>query len=125
MRQSSCRAAEARRGGPPPGLRPKRKRYRTRPETLLSKKDSGPGEFEYDCFAARLSSDFPVRFVTRCNSLQIVLDKTQRLGYGTTMDKKLISKVMAELGKRTSKAKAAAARENGKKGGRPPKKGKR
>jgi hypothetical protein len=35
------------------------------------------------------------------------------------MDKKLIAKVMAELGKRTSKAKAAAARENGKKGGRP------
>jgi len=35
------------------------------------------------------------------------------------MDKKLIAKVMSELGKRTSKAKAAAARENGKKGGRP------
>jgi hypothetical protein len=41
------------------------------------------------------------------------------------VDKKLISKVMAELGSRTSKAKAAASRENGKKGGRPPKKGKR
>ena len=35
------------------------------------------------------------------------------------VDKKLIAKVMAELGKRTSKAKAAAARKNGKKGGRP------
>ena len=36
-----------------------------------------------------------------------------------SMDNKLIAKVMSELGKRTSKAKAAAARENGKKGGRP------
>jgi len=35
------------------------------------------------------------------------------------MNKKLIAKVMSELGKRTSKAKAKAARENGKKGGRP------
>jgi hypothetical protein len=41
------------------------------------------------------------------------------------VDKKLIAKVMAELGSRTSKAKAKAARENGKKGGRPRKKGKR
>lgn len=49
----------------------------------------------------------------------ISLYKTQPLGYNTSMDKKLISKVMAELGRRTSKAKAAAARENGKKGGRP------
>ncbi len=35
------------------------------------------------------------------------------------MDKKLIAKVMSELGKRTSKAKAAAARRNGRLGGRP------
>jgi hypothetical protein len=35
------------------------------------------------------------------------------------MDKNLIAKVMAELGKRKSKAKAAAARKNGLKGGRP------
>jgi len=35
------------------------------------------------------------------------------------MDKRLIAKVMAELGSRTSKAKAKAAQENGKKGGRP------
>jgi hypothetical protein len=55
----------------------------------------------------------------RCG-LAIVLDKTQRMGYDIRIvDKKLISKVMAELGSRTSKAKAAAARENGKKGGRP------
>jgi hypothetical protein len=43
------------------------------------------------------------------------------MGYHDIMDKRLIAKVMAELGSRTSKAKAAAARENGKKGGRPPK----
>jgi hypothetical protein len=53
------------------------------------------------------------------SGLAIVIYKTQPLGYNTDMDKKLIAKVMAELGKRTSKAKAAAARENGKKGGRP------
>jgi hypothetical protein len=35
------------------------------------------------------------------------------------MNQKLIAKVMSELGKRKSKAKAKAARENGKKGGRP------
>jgi hypothetical protein len=35
------------------------------------------------------------------------------------MNKKLIARLMSELGKRTSKAKAKAARENGKKGGRP------
>ena len=38
------------------------------------------------------------------------------------MNKKLIAQVMSELGKRTSKAKAKAARANGKKGGRPRKK---
>jgi hypothetical protein len=47
------------------------------------------------------------------------LTETQLMGYYSIMDKKLIAKVMAELGSRTSKAKAAAARENGKKGGRP------
>jgi hypothetical protein len=41
------------------------------------------------------------------------------------MDKRLVAKVMSELGKRTSKAKAKAARENGKLGGRPRRKGKR
>jgi hypothetical protein len=41
------------------------------------------------------------------------------MGYRVIVDKKLISKVMAELGKRKSKAKAAAARKNGAKGGRP------
>jgi hypothetical protein len=56
---------------------------------------------------------------------EILLDKTQRLGYASTVDKKLIARVMAELGRRTSKAKTAAARENGKKGGRPRKKVKR
>jgi len=35
------------------------------------------------------------------------------------MNKKLISKLMSELGKSTSKAKAEAARKNGKLGGRP------
>lgn len=35
------------------------------------------------------------------------------------MNPKAISKVMAELGKRTSDKKAAASRENGKLGGRP------
>jgi len=44
------------------------------------------------------------------------------MGYRPIVDKKLIARVMAELGSRTSKAKAAAARENGKKGGRPRKK---
>ena len=38
--------------------------------------------------------------------------------------KELIRRAMSELGKRTSKRKADAARENGKKGGRP-KKGKK
>jgi hypothetical protein len=47
------------------------------------------------------------------------------MGYDSVVHKKLIAKVMAELGRRTSKAKAAAARENGKLGGRPRKKGKR
>jgi hypothetical protein len=36
--------------------------------------------------------------------------------------KELIRRAMSELGKRTSEKKAEAARENGKKGGRPPKK---
>jgi len=35
------------------------------------------------------------------------------------MNKALISKVMQHLGRQTSKAKAAAARKNGKLGGRP------
>ncbi len=35
------------------------------------------------------------------------------------MNKRTLSKVMAELGSRTSKAKAEASRANGKKGGRP------
>jgi hypothetical protein len=35
------------------------------------------------------------------------------------VDKKLIAKVMAELGRRTSPAKKKAAKENGKLGGRP------
>jgi hypothetical protein len=35
------------------------------------------------------------------------------------VDKKLIAKVMAELGRRKSKAKTKAARDNGKLGGRP------
>ncbi len=35
------------------------------------------------------------------------------------LNKKLIAQLMSELGKRTSKSKAKAARENGKKGGRP------
>lgn len=35
--------------------------------------------------------------------------------------KELIRRAMSELGKRTSKKKAEAARENGKKGGRPKK----
>lgn len=51
--------------------------------------------------------------------MHLFLDKTQRIGYDFIVDKKLIAKVMAELGKRTSKAKATAARKNGKKGGRP------
>src|SRR5262249_31920862 len=37
----------------------------------------------------------------------------------SAMNKKLLSQVMSELGKRTSKANAAAARKNGKLGGRP------
>lgn len=36
------------------------------------------------------------------------------------MDKKLIAKVMGELGSRTSEKKAAAARANGARGGRKP-----
>lgn len=57
--------------------------------------------------------------MVHCVALQLLLDKTQRMGYIPIVDKRLISKLMAELGKRTSKAKAAAARKNGKKGGRP------
>jgi hypothetical protein len=49
----------------------------------------------------------------------ISVDITQLLGYKNCMDKRLLAKVMAELGKRTSPAKAAAARKNGRKGGRP------
>jgi hypothetical protein len=37
------------------------------------------------------------------------------------MNKKMLSEVMRYLGSRTSNAKAAAARKNGKLGGRPPK----
>jgi hypothetical protein len=54
-----------------------------------------------------------------CGRLELPLTKPNRWVSITIMDKKLIAKVMAELGSRTSKAKAAAARENGKKGGRP------
>jgi hypothetical protein len=66
-----------------------------------------------------LHTAIPTTNANACVTLHFVLDKTQRIGYIRNMDKKLIAKVMAELGKRKSKAKAAAARENGKKGGRP------
>lgn len=41
--------------------------------------------------------------------------------YSRSMNKKTLSEVMRFLGRQTSKAKAAAARKNGMKGGRPPK----
>jgi len=50
---------------------------------------------------------------------------TQRLAYSGSVNKKMLTEVMRHLGSKTSKAKAAAARENGKRGGRPRKKSKR
>lgn len=50
------------------------------------------------------------------------IDVTQRKGYCTGMSKSIISRAMAQLGKRKSAAKSAAAKANGKKGGRPKKK---
>jgi hypothetical protein len=51
------------------------------------------------------------------------LDKTQAVRYYVIVDRKKISNIAAALGKLggsvKSKAKAKAARENGKKGGRP------
>jgi hypothetical protein len=56
-------------------------------------------------------------------TLPIVLDKTQAVRYHAIVNRKQISKLAAALGKLggsvKSKAKAKAARENGKKGGRP------
>ena len=72
-------------------------------------------------------TNIPIRNAV-CETLRglaIVIDITQLIGYSTSVDKKLIAKVMAELGRRTSPAKKKAARENGKLGGRPRKKGKR
>ena len=55
--------------------------------------------------------------------LRMLLDKTQAVRYRPTMNKKQISEIAAALGRLggsvKSKAKAAAARKNGKKGGRP------
>jgi hypothetical protein len=55
--------------------------------------------------------------------LQMCLDGTQALRYDCIVNRKQISKLAAALGKLggsvKSKAKAKAARENGKKGGRP------
>lgn len=44
---------------------------------------------------------------------------TQRIGYYEPVDKKTLREVMRYLGSKTSDAKAKAARENGKLGGRP------
>jgi hypothetical protein len=55
----------------------------------------------------------------------IALDITQQTGYSHPMNKKLLSEVMRYLGSQKSAAKAKAARENGKRGGRPRTKGKR
>jgi hypothetical protein len=62
------------------------------------------------------------------NSLKhqkLVLARTCPMGYRLFVNKKLIARVMGELGRRTSKKKAAASRRNGKLGGRPPMKSKK
>jgi hypothetical protein len=63
----------------------------------------------------------PVRIVAR--PCDLCLTKTQAVRYNCAVNRKQISKLAAALGKLggsvKSKAKAKAARENGKKGGRP------
>lgn len=67
------------------------------------------------------------RFVAHCdflaNRCTFRLQKPKRLGIILSVDRKQISKIAAMLGKLggsvKSKAKAAAARKNGKLGGRP------
>jgi hypothetical protein len=59
----------------------------------------------------------------RCNDYRLFLTITQAVRYYCAVNRKQISKLAAALGKLggsvKSKAKAKAARENGKKGGRP------